>query len=644
MFEIKHLTKRYGDTVALDDVSFNIDKGMTFITGPSGSGKSTLLKLMCALESPNEGNVLYWSRDLASLTDAEKRKFYNRMFGFVWQDYNLIEEWNVMENVMLPAQLNGKTKDEAMNVLSRLHIADLASQPVRLLSGGQKQHVAMARELMKDPRVIFADEPTSALDAESSNALMKTLREEAEHRAVIIVTHDTSLIQEGDAWIELDKGELVSVRNGVVPPEQHDKNAHTPYELPLKNAFHTAWTSMRRKPGRSLLSIFCIFLSALMMTVATTGTLDSSIRSEFNELIDTFGENVMDITIAGSFMSASGGDENVPFTDINQDISGLYEQYATDERVEFAVYSQALDNITVKLDGSTYPIEDSSSTPVLSRMLFGTMPSSGEYEVIVPSSFVEMTGETEKSILEKEIELTCEVVNWDSGEPVWKPASVKVIVCGVAENIVHYDYEGEIMSFDVPNSFFLSKDALTDLRAQAGMDSDAVNFIMRARTPKALLEIRDELNAQGIVPTGYFELMEGLTDLEDDTAVISQNLSNLMIAASIALIVVAGLVNAGMRKKETAIFEISGFGNTHLLKMLGAQALISIAAAWIVMLAGSPLWSMAAQAAFGISLLNPYALTMSCLWTAGADILETICVILISFRVNLVKILKAEEN
>lgn len=200
------------------------------------------------------------------------------------------------------------------------------------------------------------------------------------------------------------------------------------------------------------------------------------------------------------------------------------------------------------------------------------------------------------------------------------------------------------MSFDVPNSFFLSKDALTDLRSQAGMDSDAVNFIMRARTPKALLEIRDELNAQGIVPTGYFELMEGLTDLEEDTAVISKNISNLMIAASIALIIIAGVISAGMRKKEIAIFEISGFGNTHLLKLLGAEALISIAAASALILVGSPLWSMAAQAAFGISLLNPYALMMSCLCSAGAGILETICVILISFRVNLVQVLKAEEK
>lgn len=212
MFEIKHLTKRYGDTIALDDVSFNIDKGMTFITGPSGSGKSTLLKLMCALESPSEGNVLYWSRDLASLTEAEKRKFYNRMFGFVWQDYNLIDEWSVLENVMLPAQLNGKTKDEAMNILSRLQIADLASQPVRLLSGGQKQRAAMARELMKDPRVIFADEPTSALDVTVQAQVVRELMRMRDFcgTGIAIVTHNIGAVEHmADKIAVMYQGRLV---------------------------------------------------------------------------------------------------------------------------------------------------------------------------------------------------------------------------------------------------------------------------------------------------------------------------------------------------------------------------------------------------------------------------------------------------
>ena len=134
-------------------------------------------------------------KTLKTLTSNEKSYFYNNIFGFVWQDFNLLEDLSVLENVLLPQYLkDNQNQKNAEKILKELEIFNLAQQKVKYLSGGQKQRVAIARELMKNPQVIIADEPTSALDEKTSKITMDILKTISKNRTVIIVTHDTSLI------------------------------------------------------------------------------------------------------------------------------------------------------------------------------------------------------------------------------------------------------------------------------------------------------------------------------------------------------------------------------------------------------------------------------------------------------------------
>lgn len=110
MFTIKNLSKKYGTEYALQNVTMSIEKGMNFIIGSSGSGKTTLLKILSGMEKGFDGSVLYADKDIESFSDSEKSSLYNSTFGFVWQDFHLLEEATVLENVMLPARLKAKTK------------------------------------------------------------------------------------------------------------------------------------------------------------------------------------------------------------------------------------------------------------------------------------------------------------------------------------------------------------------------------------------------------------------------------------------------------------------------------------------------------------------------------------------------------
>lgn len=154
MFEIKNVSKRFGEEYALRSVSMNIGKGLNFIIGSSGSGKTTLLKIISGMEQHFDGEAFYCGENVKALTEEEKSYYYNNIFGFVWQDFNLLEDLTVLENVMLPQYLKPRQDKKAvMKVLRELKISELADQKVDKLSGGQKQRVAIARELIKNPQV-----------------------------------------------------------------------------------------------------------------------------------------------------------------------------------------------------------------------------------------------------------------------------------------------------------------------------------------------------------------------------------------------------------------------------------------------------------------------------------------------------------
>ena len=180
----KIYTTRFGGSSvqALRDVTFSVESGeYVAIMGESGSGKTTLLNILAALDRPTRGKVLLEGRDLTAISERELSAFRRTNLGFVFQDFNLLDTFNLMDNIMLPLVLSGKKYHE-MNQL-------LYKYPYEV-SGGQKQRAAVARALITQPKLILADEPTGALDSRSSDDLLQMFnRINHSGQTILMVTH-----------------------------------------------------------------------------------------------------------------------------------------------------------------------------------------------------------------------------------------------------------------------------------------------------------------------------------------------------------------------------------------------------------------------------------------------------------------------
>ena len=204
MLKIENLTKTYNYKksnafTALKDVSLEVEDGeMLAIIGKSGAGKSTLLHIIGCIDKFEKGSYIIDGTDVHSLSDNKLAKIRNEKVGIVMQDFALIDEYSVIENVMIPLNFSkkklGKPKELAMKALERVGLANLAKKPVSKLSGGQKQRVAIARAIVNDPSFILADEPTGALDTKTSSEIMELFTElNKSGKTVIIITHDLTV-------------------------------------------------------------------------------------------------------------------------------------------------------------------------------------------------------------------------------------------------------------------------------------------------------------------------------------------------------------------------------------------------------------------------------------------------------------------
>ena len=220
MLKIENLTKTYNYKksnafTALKDVSLEVEDGeMLAIIGKSGAGKSTLLHIIGCIDKFEKGSYIIDGTDVHSLSDNKLAKIRNEKVGIVMQDFALIDEYSVIENVMIPLNFSkkklGKPKELAMKALERVGLANLAKKPVSKLSGGQKQRVAIARAIVNDPSFILADEPTGALDTKTSSEIMELFTElNKSGKTVIIITHDLRVADKCKRKVEISDGRII---------------------------------------------------------------------------------------------------------------------------------------------------------------------------------------------------------------------------------------------------------------------------------------------------------------------------------------------------------------------------------------------------------------------------------------------------
>ena len=213
--QLENVTKIYGEAetkvMALDNVSFSVKKGeFVLIVGSSGSGKSTLLNMIGLLDKPTQGKVLIDGFDTSNLTDNEISAFRNEKLGFVFQFANLLADLTVLENVLLPSQiqLDSPTNDKAKEVLEKVGLSDQLFKRANKISGGQAQRAAIARGLVNNPTVVLADEPTGNLDSVTAKNIVELMKRMAKDlgQTFIIVTHDRTQFGDVDRIITIKDG------------------------------------------------------------------------------------------------------------------------------------------------------------------------------------------------------------------------------------------------------------------------------------------------------------------------------------------------------------------------------------------------------------------------------------------------------
>ena len=198
---------------ALKGVSLRIDAGeFIAVWGPSGSGKTTLLNLIGAIDEPTSGYMGFNGRDVSTLSDNSKSELRNKSIGFIFQNFNLVPVLSALENVMLPLQIQGISRSEAiersMNRLDQVGLSDFVKHRPDKLSGGQKQRVSIARALVTNPSLVIADEPTANLDSDTAMKIIGLMRKlnSREKTTFIFSTHDQRLLGNMDRLIRLEDG------------------------------------------------------------------------------------------------------------------------------------------------------------------------------------------------------------------------------------------------------------------------------------------------------------------------------------------------------------------------------------------------------------------------------------------------------
>lgn len=218
LIKISDVKKIYGKddskVEALRGISLSVEKGdMLAIMGSSGSGKSTLLNIIGFLDKATEGNYYYEGQDVNKLNDRQLSKYRNIHVGFVVQNFALIEDYTVFQNIKVPldyTKISRKEKnDRIKNILDKMGISDKKDKLPKQLSGGQNQRVAIARALVNNPNIILADEPTGALDTKTGNDVMKLFIElNEEGKTVVIITHDEKVAKMCKRIIYIEDGRI----------------------------------------------------------------------------------------------------------------------------------------------------------------------------------------------------------------------------------------------------------------------------------------------------------------------------------------------------------------------------------------------------------------------------------------------------
>lgn len=297
MIKLENICKTYTsetkqEVQALKGVSLELgSRGMVFILGKSGSGKSTLLNLLGGLDSPTEGDMTVGGVNTKNFAPTDYEAYRNGYVGFVFQEYNLLDDFNVRDNVALALQLSkGDNIDtKVIDALKQVELdEEYLTRRVDEMSGGEKQRIAIARAIVKDSKVILADEPTGNLDSMTGESVWNILKNLSQEKLVVVVSHDRDSAEKyADRIIEIADGEIVS-DNGEQPAEVGNDAQFTPqkkglsFKVCLKLAFNSIKQRKIRSASVAITSILCI-LALLVVQICLTFSAERAMARIINK-------------------------------------------------------------------------------------------------------------------------------------------------------------------------------------------------------------------------------------------------------------------------------------------------------------------------------------------------------------------------
>ncbi|WP_323611942.1 ABC transporter ATP-binding protein/permease [Erysipelothrix enhydrae] len=361
MLKLDKITKKYGDVEALKGVSLTFRKNeFVSILGPSGCGKTTMLNIIGGLDRYTSGDLNISGISTKNYKDRDWDSYRNSSVGFVFQSYNLIPHLTVLQNVELSLKLSGISKKEgesrARTALEKVGLVDHLNKKPNQLSGGQMQRVAIARAIVNDPEIILADEPTGALDSKTSVIIMDLLKEIAQDRLVIMVTHNAELAHEySNRIVELLDGQIISDSNPYdadINSEKLAKRKRT--KMPYMTALGLSGKNLWAKKGRTVLTSFAgsIGIIGIALILALSSGLSNSINKMQSDTLAT-----SPITIGSSDFDFSGPIVTEDTTDLNEFPTDsklqIYEPKVQTNVITNNITQEYIDHVN-KLDSDKY--------------------------------------------------------------------------------------------------------------------------------------------------------------------------------------------------------------------------------------------------------------------------------------------------
>lgn len=620
MIKLKNLSKKFKDVELYKNVDYIFkDNKLTCFYGASGSGKSTLLNLIAGFDTDYEGDIEVEKINLKNLNKNELCKFRFNNIGFVFQDYNLLNGYTALENVMIAIELQrdiSKEEKLAMSakILYKLGLKDNMNQKVETLSGGQKQRVSIARALINNPKIILADEPTGALDEESKVIIMDILKEISKIKTVVIITHDEEVAKYADEIIELKDFKLyINEHNGITKEDasevsffydecdkwkftneklnvSEEQDIGSKYEsenknydnlkqdekgiiedknqIRIRNRFKDPKISKNFLKKISFknfkIHFFKTLIAALIIALGTASFISSlSFKDLTNNAINNFKTKNFFYTIGQVRIDDSSEKAG------EKEIEKVLENLKKDEKIDNIYIQYSLIDLNIEYGSKKVNIPMKTPTIISKEsMAYGMMPNPKENEIAIPLNIANrLLSEDFTNIIGKEITLKYKDKNGEEKR-------VKLKVSGITNS----QYQDFILSSNVEKEIYenIEKD-----------ESKNRFIVFNIKEFEEISEIDKEFKDNKIEVFTRTEEVEGFLNSFKNLVNLYTVVSYIMLIVAIVISVVILLKIISQRYKEIGTLGALGYINKNIRKILFREskyfALLSISLSIIML-------------------------------------------------------------